>query len=155
VDNNRNVRRLFEVSPQKNLSSRIRIQEALLKNVDTPIAYTAVYGYSIHWEGRAWMIRNYAIACLPPLAMFIVAPIDSHSMETPIKLYSKKNIEGIKRDSDFSWTVYLLDEDAPISLVIPSYVPDIAECHGQYPIDQVEEAETFAQMMEYFPQKEQ
>lgn len=78
MDNNRNVRRLFEVSPQKNLSSRIRIQEALLKNVDTPI-----------------------------------------------------------------------------SLVIPSYVPDIAECHGQYPIDQVEEAETFAQMMEYFPQKEQ
>ena len=70
-------------------------------------------------------------------------------------IFKKKNIEGIKRDSDFSWTVYLLDEDAPISLVIPSYVPDIAECHGQYPIDQVEEAETFAQMMEYFPQKEQ
>ena len=67
---------------------------------------------------------------------------------------SKKNIESIKRDGNSSWTVYLRDEDVPITLVIPSYVPDIAECHGQYPIDQVEEAEIFSQLMECFPQKE-
>lgn len=70
------------------------------------------------------------------------------------KTIFKKNIESIKRDGNSSWTVYLRDEDVPITLVIPSYVPDIAECHDQYPIDQVEEAEIFSQLMEYFPQKE-
>jgi len=86
--------------------------------------------------------------------MFIVTPIDLQGIETPARLYSKKNIESIKRDGNSSWTVYLRDEDVPITLVIPSYVPDIAECHGQYPIDQVEEAEIFSQLMECFPQKE-
>ena len=70
------------------------------------------------------------------------------------KTIFKKNIESIKRDLHLVGTVYLRDEDVPITLVIPSYVPDIAECHGQYPIDQVEEAEIFSQLMEYFPQKE-
>ena len=154
VNNNSNIRRLFEVSPPKNLKSRDRIQEALVKTLDTPVAYTAVYGYSIDWDGCTWTICNYAIACIPTLAMFIVTPIDLQGIETPARLYSKKNIESIKRDGNSSWTVYLRDEDVPITLVIPSYVPDIAECHGQYPIDQVEEAEIFSQLMECFPQKE-
>lgn len=88
--NNSNVRRLFEVSPPKNLKSRDWIQEALLKTLDTPVAYTAVYGYSIDWDGCTWTICNYAIACIPTLAMFIVTPIDLQGIETPARLYSKK-----------------------------------------------------------------
>lgn len=90
VNNNSNIRRLFEVSPPKNLKSRDRIKEALLNTLDTPVAYTAVYGYSIDWDGCTWTICNYAIACIPTLAMFIVTPIDLQGIETPARLYSKK-----------------------------------------------------------------
>lgn len=150
---NSHVKKLFEVSPEKNLESRSRIQESLSKIPGVPTTYTSVYGCSINWDGGKDVVCNYAIACLSALAMFIVTPIDFQGIETQARLYSKKNIEGIKRDGNSSWAVYLRDEDAPIRLVIPSYIPDIAECHGQYPIDQVEEAEIFSQLMDSFPQK--